>query len=52
MVDDEHLFPNSQAFNGNPPSSIEGIPDHKLLIKLSGIKELDYQMYPVIDLLV
>lgn len=40
MVEDEHLFPNSQAFNGNPPSSIEGVPDHKLLIKLSGIKEL------------
>ena len=40
MVDDEHLFPNAQAFNGNPPSSIEGIPDNKLLIKLSGIKEL------------
>ena len=40
MVDDEHLFPNSQAFNGSPPSSIEGVPDHKLLIKLSGIKEL------------
>lgn len=40
MVEDEHLFPNSQAFNGSPPSSIEGVPDHKLLIKLSGIKEL------------
>jgi len=40
MVDDEHLFPNAQAFNGNPPSSIDGVPDHKLLIKLSGIKEL------------
>ncbi len=40
MVDDEHLFPNSQAFNGNPPKTIEGVPDHKLLIKLSGIKEL------------
>lgn len=40
MVSDEHLFPNAQAFNGNPPSSIEGIPDNKLLIKLAGIKEL------------
>jgi len=40
MVNDEHLFPNAQAFNGNPPNSIEGIPDHKLLIKLAGIKEL------------
>ena len=40
MVNDEHLFPNAQAFNGNPPSSIEGIPDNKLLIKLAGIKEL------------
>jgi len=40
MVNDEHLFPNSQAFNGSPPSSIEGIPDNKLLIKLAGIKEL------------
>ena len=40
MVDDKHLFPNSQAFNGNPPNSIEGIPDNKLLIKLAGIKEL------------
>lgn len=40
MVEDEHLFPNAQAFNGSPPSSIDGVPDHKLLIKLSGIKEL------------
>ena len=40
MVEDEHLFPNAQAFNGNVPSSIEGIPDIKLLIKLAGIKEL------------
>ena len=40
MVNDEHLFPNAQAFNGSPPNSIEGIPDHKLLIKLAGIKEL------------
>ena len=40
MVNDEHLFPNAQAFNGAPPSSIEGIPDNKLLIKLAGIKEL------------
>lgn len=40
MVNDKHLFPNAQAFNGNPPSSIEGIPDNKLLIKLAGIKEL------------
>lgn len=40
MVNDEHLFPNAQAFNGNPPTSIEGIPDNKLLIKLAGIKEL------------
>lgn len=40
MVNDEHLFPNAQAFNGDPPRSIEGIPDHKLLIKLAGIKEL------------
>jgi hypothetical protein len=40
MVNDEHLFPNAQAFNGNPPDSIEGIPDNKLLIKLAGIKEL------------
>jgi hypothetical protein len=40
MVSDEYLFPNAQAFNGDPPRSIEGIPDHKLLIKLAGIKEL------------
>ena len=40
MVNDEHLFPNAKYFNGDPPSSIDGIPDHKLLIKLSGIKEL------------
>lgn len=40
MVNDEYLFPNAQAFNGNPPDSIEGIPDNKLLIKLAGIKEL------------
>ena len=40
MVQDEHLFPNAKYFNGSPPTSIEGIPDTKLLIKLSGIKEL------------
>ena len=40
MVQDDHLFPNAKYFNGSPPSSIEGIPDNKLLIKLSGIKEL------------
>lgn len=40
MVNDEHLFPNAQYFSGNPPRSIEGIPDNKLLIKLAGIKEL------------
>lgn len=40
MVDDEHLFPNAQYFDGSPPKSIEGIPDNKLLIKISGIKEL------------
>tara|TARA_B110000305_G_C19465813_1_gene657839 strand:- start:1590 stop:2333 length:744 start_codon:yes stop_codon:yes gene_type:complete len=40
MVSDEHLFPNAQYFGGNPPRSIEGIPDNKLLIKLAGIKEL------------
>lgn len=40
MISDEHLFPNAQYFGGSPPRSIEGIPDNKLLIKLSGIKEL------------
>ena len=40
MIHDEHLYPNKEYFNGDAPKSIEGIPDNKLLIKLSGIKEL------------
>ena len=43
MVKPAHLYPNKGAFErfGKPvPESIEGLEDNKLLIKLSGIKEV------------
>jgi len=43
MIKDEHLFPNKSWFEArkkNCPRSAEGLADHQLLIKLSGIKEL------------
>jgi hypothetical protein len=43
MVKEEHLFPNKawfQRFNKPLPKVIDGLKDHQLLIKLSGIKEL------------
>ncbi len=43
MIQDEHLFPNKSWFDSRKkqiPKSIEGLQDHQLLIKLSGIKEL------------
>ena len=43
MIAPEHLYPNKGWFetrNQPMPQSIEGLADHQLLIKLSGIKEL------------
>lgn len=43
MIGDQHLFPNRDWFKNRNvayPSSPEGLGDHQLLIKLSGIKEL------------
>jgi hypothetical protein len=43
MIGDNHLFPNRDWFktrNQSMPSTVEGLQDHQLLIKLSGIKEL------------
>lgn len=43
MIGSEHLYPNKDWFesrNKAAPQSIEGLEDHQLLIKLSGIKEL------------
>jgi len=43
MIKDEHLFPNKSWFDlrkKDVPRSIDGLADHQLLIKLSGIKEL------------
>jgi len=43
LVKEEHLFPNKawfDRFNKPTPKSIDGLKDHQLLIKLSGIKEL------------
>lgn len=43
MIKDEHLFPNRSWFDlrkKDMPRSIDGLKDHQLLIKLSGIKEL------------
>ena len=43
MINDEHLFPNRSWFQSrgkDMPRTAEGLADHQLLIKLSGIKEL------------
>ena len=43
MISSEHLYPNKDWFERRKmpvPSSIEGLDDGQLLIKLSGIKEL------------
>lgn len=43
MIKEEHLFPNKLWFESRKkpvPKTIEGLKDHQLLIKLSGIKEL------------
>jgi len=43
MVGEEHLYPNKgwfEKFNKAIPKTVEGLGDHQLLIKLSGIKEL------------
>ena len=43
MIKDEHLFPNKGWFESRKkeaPRTIDGLKDHQLLIKLSGIKEL------------
>ena len=43
MIKDEHLFPNKGWFESRKkevPRNIDGLKDHQLLIKLSGIKEL------------
>lgn len=43
MIKDEHLYVNKgyfERFNKPVPSSVEGLEDSQLLIKLSGIKEL------------
>jgi len=43
MIKEEHLFPNKSWFElrkKDVPRSIDGLKDHQLLIKLSGIKEL------------
>ncbi|NDG52609.1 MAG: hypothetical protein EBY39_06245 [Flavobacteriia bacterium] len=43
MIKEDHLFPNKSWFElrkKDTPRSIEGLKDHQLLIKLSGIKEL------------
>jgi uncharacterized protein YbcV (DUF1398 family) len=43
MVKSEHLFPNKGWFEARKqplPSSVEGLADNQLLIKLAGIKEL------------
>jgi len=43
MIGDEHLFPNKSWFDlrkKDTPRTIDGLKDHQLLIKLSGIKEL------------
>tara|TARA_Y100000361_G_scaffold145560_1_gene154889 strand:- start:906 stop:1790 length:885 start_codon:yes stop_codon:yes gene_type:complete len=43
MIKDEHLFPNKGWFESRKrdvPKTIDGLGDHQLLIKLSGIKEL------------
>jgi len=43
MIKEEYLFPNKSWFElrkKDVPKSIDGLKDHQLLIKLSGIKEL------------
>ena len=43
MIKEENLFPNRGWFESRDkevPSSVEGLKDHQLLIKLGGIKEL------------
>ena len=43
MVDPKHLFPNKSWFearNKAVPTSVDGLQDYQLLIKLAGIKEL------------
>lgn len=41
MISNEHLYINKERFaNGKIPDSVEGLDDSKLIIKLSGIKEL------------
>lgn len=43
MIHDSHLFPNKGWFESRKkpcPKNIDGLGDHQLLIKLSGIKEL------------
>ena len=41
MINPEFLYPNKDAFKGEPvPESIEGLEDHQLLCKLGGYKEL------------
>ena len=43
MIKEEHLFPNRGWFESRKkayPTSIDGLKDYQLLIKLSGIKEL------------
>tara|TARA_Y100000593_G_C4304732_1_gene335140 strand:+ start:1050 stop:1799 length:750 start_codon:yes stop_codon:yes gene_type:complete len=43
MIKNEHLFPNRGWFESrgkDVPNTTEGLRDHQLLIKLSGIKEL------------
>ena len=41
MIDHKHLYANKDRFHdGKVPDSVEGLDDSKLLIKLSGIKEL------------
>jgi len=41
MINPEHIYVNKDRFpEGKTPDSIEGLDDSKLLIKLSGIKEI------------
>lgn len=41
MILDDHLYVNKERFpEGKAPESVEGLDDSKLIIKLSGIKEL------------